>query len=135
MSAPDKIQINAASRLITASAEQAIRDAINAVPHQSIGKPFPVVTHFNGTTVPFMAHITRIANSAEQMRGNYSKVDLLTVKWGLLVKGHPKCWIAMHYVLDQKNRLKEGGLPKQLDEQEAHEFFHKCGLPIPAHGE
>ena len=124
-------EINAAHRLIAASAEDAIREAINSAPHQTIGKPFPVVTHFNGVTVPFMAFITRIANSAEQIRGNFTKVDLTTVKWGLLIKGHPKCWIAVHYVLDQKNRLKEGGLPRSIEQHEAEKFFHDCGIPVP----
>lgn len=125
--------INAAHRLIAASAEDALREAINNAPNQHIGKPFPVVTHFNGVTVPFMAYITRIANSAEQMRGSFTKVTLTTVKWGLLIKGLPKCWIAAHYILDQKNRLKESGLPSRIEDHEAEKFFRDCGIPVPPH--
>lgn len=134
----DASVLNAAARLtgteVTASAEDAIREAINAVPHQTIGKPFPVVTQFNGVQVPFMAFISRIANSAEQARGLYTKVILTTVKWGTLMKGGPKCWISDQYELTQKNKLVQAkALPKEMSEHEAEQFFHTCGVPVPPH--
>jgi hypothetical protein len=131
--------LNAATRLVAshqvqASAEQAIREAINSAPHQHLGKPFPIVVHYNGVTLPFMAYIARIANPAEQSRGLKTKVTLTTVKWGLLLKGHPKTWISTQYELDGKDNLKPSkSLPKEIDEHEAEQFFHTCGVPVPAH--
>lgn len=130
------MKLNAFARLtelVTASAEEAIREAVNNAPHKPIGKPFPVVTKFNGRTVPFLALISKLPSGAEQQRGILSKVYLSTVKWGVLVKGHEPTWIEDKYILDGKNNFKYNGLPRQIDEHEAKEFFHAVGLPMPHH--
>jgi hypothetical protein len=132
------MQLNAATRLasteVTAGpAEQAIRKSVNEAPNKPIGKPFPVVTHFNGRAVPFLATIVKLPSVKEQQRGILSKIYLSTVKWGVLIKGDAPSWIEDKYILDGKNSLKPNGLPRTIDEHAAKEFFHTVGLPMPHH--
>lgn len=127
--------VTASSRLL-ASAESEIREAIYKQDSVPMGRPFPLVVHFNGSTVPFMAVIAKVPSASEQQRGILSKVALTTVKWGLLLKGSPKCWIAISYELNGRNQLVNGkALPRAIEAHEAKEFFHKCGVPVPAHHE
>lgn len=132
------MQLNAANRLasteVTAgAAEDAIRESVNSAPHKPVGKPFPVVTKFNGRTVPFFATIVKLPSGSEQSRGILSKIYLSTVKWGVLLKGDPPTWIEDKYVLDGKNNLKPNGLPTSISEDDAKAFFHAVGLPMPHH--
>lgn len=132
----DASVLNAGTRILAANAGDAIRDAIAKAPHSPIKKPFPIVAHFNGTSVPFLAYIARVATGPEQARGLLTRITLTTIRWGLLVKGHPKCWIASQYTLTGKNELVEaGGLPKSVGQHEAEHFFHQCGVPVPPHHE
>lgn len=125
------VELNAAERLVASSGEQAIRDAVASAGNTSIGKPFPIKVNFNGRTVPFLVVISKLPSGSEQVRGVKSKLYLTTVKRGKLMRSDPETWIIDHYTLDGKDRLKPEGLPKNIDEQDAADFFRQVGMPMP----
>jgi len=123
-----------ATQEITAdTAEQAIRDAVSEA-HPALGRPTPISVHFGGRTVPFMAHIAKVPSAPEQARGMRSKIYLMTIKWGKLIKGNPNAWIANYYELNGKDQLVDGRQqPHEVDAHEAEAFFHACHVPVPPH--
>ncbi len=119
-----------ASRILAATAEETIREAIDRA-KVTLGKPFYIKVKFNGKTVPFCCWINRLPTAAQQMRGMYAKVTLQTLYFRPMLKGLPPTWNIHQFVLDGKNRLKEDGLPKATSEEYAKDFFKNCGIPMP----
>lgn len=120
-------RVLASTSISAASAEQAIREAVNEASY-SIGKPFYIKTKFNGVMVPFEAVVNKLPSGSEQARGLKSRVILQTVKRGRLIAGDELSWLMHTFELNGKDQFKPIGYPKKISDKDAESFLKHFGI-------
>lgn len=94
------------------SAEQAIRDAFEALPRVTLGEAYPITVQHNGRKQQFLASQRALKRSNR----SHAALTLLQVRKGRLIAGDDLQYIAHIYKLSGENELTEANVTLASDE-------------------
>lgn len=103
------------------SAEQAIRQAAEAVPGRAIGEWHPIEVTFNGQTQRFLSNIKRVIQDGKGPQA----ISLFQIRSGRLMAGRQLEPLAHTYRLTRANELVESGIPYAPTKDEADRWVRE----------